>query len=279
MTVSLEYKAGNMRDRTVSLYSRDAWVPRLPELRVVSWDYELTPGNLTGVNRPATERSMSLICRDPLLLDTMRTMFDGDLIARTPGRLIVNGEWWQNCYMTASDPDEISPKLVTLTLTATLLDGVWRRDMATIQCTVSHDESEEWLDLPTDMPFDLGGVRRNATVTNLLSYGIPWRMVIYGQVSNPEVVIGGNRIQVDVLVPAGGYLTIDAMRKTVILTAANGDTSNVFNAAHRGEGQGSGSYVFEPLPAGSSLIEWDGSFGFDLTPVEERSTPPWSTLS
>ncbi len=282
MVASLTYLPGTGDEdrQPVDLYSSQCWIGSIPELRTVEWDYDVTPGNLTGVTRPAVERHVKLICTNPAILDSMRAMFDADLLNRTPGTLTVNGEWSHRCYLTASEPDETSPSTVTAQLTIVLLDGVWRRDADTIQCVVHQgDSGNTWLDLPFDLPFDLQAPRMSASVTNTLPYGVKWRMIVYGPASNPRVSIGGNEIMVDVLVPDGGYLTIDAIARTVVLTAANGDVTNVFGKARRGIGQGSGTYVFEPIAPGTSVIEWDGSFGFDLTPVEERSVPPWSTLS
>lgn len=282
MVASLTYLPGTGDEdrQPVDLYSSQCWIGSIPELRTVEWDYDVTPGNLTGVNRPAVERHAKLICTNPAILDSMRATFDADLLNRTPGTITVNGEWSQRCYLTASEPDETSPSTVTAQLTIVLLDGVWRRDDDTIQCVVHQgDSGNTWLDLPFDLPFDLQAPRMSASVTNPLPYGVKWRMIVYGPASNPRVSIGGNEVMVDVLVPDGGYLVIDAIKRTVTLTSANGDVTNVFGKARRGSGRGSGTYVFEPIAPGTSVIEWDGSFGFDLTPVEERSVPPWSTLS
>lgn len=280
MAHSVAYTSGHSRGDAIDLYSRDAWIGALGELRRVSWDYELSNRDVMGANAPAVERSAQLTCTKPALLDAMRDAFDADIRAHTPGTLTVNGEWSQSCYVVASEPaDDVSPSMVRTKLTFVLLDGMWRHELPVVSCTISHGTDGGDLDLPTDMPFDLSSPRISSSVDNPCGYAIPWRMVIYGPVSNPRVSIGGNDIMVDTMVPDGGYLTIDVLQRTVTLTAANGDQTNAFASAHRGSGQGSGEYVFEPLPAGSSVIEWDGSFGFDLTPIEERSSPSWLTLS
>ncbi|ERI87681.1 hypothetical protein HMPREF1587_00720, partial [Bifidobacterium breve JCP7499] len=49
-----------------------------------------------------------------------------------------------------------------------------------------------------------------------------------------------------------------------------------FANAERGAGLDSGSYIFQPLPAGRAEVSWPGGYTFELTPVEERSEPPWS---
>ena len=280
MVNSLIYTPGTPGAETIDLYSDTAWIGKLGDLRSVAWSYDLTIGNLTGLNRPASDRTARITCTDPDRLDAMRSAFYADLIRRTPGTLTVNGQWSQRCYATTSEPDHTAPNLVTADITFAMLDGVWRRELETIQCTVHQDDSANaWLDLPCDLPIDLQATRMNVSVANPLPYAIPWRIIIYGPASNPRISIGANEHMVDVLVPDGGYLTIDSIAKTVTLTAANGDTSNEFGNARRGRGVDGGEYIFQPIPSGTTTVEWDGSFGFDLTPIEERSAPPWSTLS
>ena len=60
------------------------------------------------------------------------------------------------------------------------------------------------------------------------------------------------------------------------VVAADGTTMDAFSKAHRGSGVGSGEYIFEHVPVGTSEISWDNSFGFDLTLYEEEGEPEWS---
>ena len=72
--------------------------------------------------------------------------------------------------------------------------------------------------------------------------------------------------------------TLDANPETsaMIMLSAAGDRINWFANAERGAGLDSGSYIFQPLPAGRAEVSWPGGYTFELTPVEERSEPPWS---
>ena len=45
---------------------------------------------------------------------------------------------------------------------------------------------------------------------------------------------------------------------------------------HSRRGQGGGEYIFQPASPGTHEVEWDRSFGFDLTWYEEEGEPPWS---
>lgn len=138
--------------------------------------------------------------------------------------------------------------------------------------------SVTFLDLPYDLPYDLG-VPSTRRYVDVGEWGAaPLRFVVYGPCVNPAVRIDGNWYRVDVTVPDGGYLVVDplATPRSVTLVAADGSTADAFAKARRGNGLGSGEYVFQPASPGVHEVEWDRSFGFDLTWYEEEGEPPWS---
>lgn len=106
----------------------------------------------------------------------------------------------------------------------------------------------------------------------------PLKFTIYGPAVNPAIRIGGNWYKATLIVPEGGYLVIDplAVPRSVTLVNMDGSTVDVFSKASRGDGLGSGEYIFQPASPGSHEIDWNGSFGFDLTWYEEEGEPPWS---
>ena len=75
-------------------------------------------------------------------------------------------------------------------------------------------------------------------------------------------------------IPSGSYVTVNSVegQRSIVMTAENGDITNVFDKGERGSGINGGSYIFQPLPAGEHQVQWNG-FGFDLTVIQERSTP------
>lgn len=97
-----------------------------------------------------------------------------------------------------------------------------------------------------------------------------WKMVVFGPATNPAVTIDGHLYKVNVVIESGGYLVIDAVRKTVLLVGRQGNFTNVFNK------QNKSSYLFEGLPPGISTVTWDNSFGWSIDVIEERSEPPWT---
>ena len=178
--------------------------------------------------------------------------------------------------MVKAEPETITPTMVGTQLTVVLLDGGWRRET-----TTQHDprtDAGSGLDYPHDYPHDYGGMSILDTVANTSGMPQPIRLTIFGPCVNPYVIIGPNRYEVDATIPASSRLEIDgtADARTVIMISDTGLRTNLFAKAVRGTGRGSGTYIFEPLPPGTSTISWAGGFEFDLTAIEERSEPPWT---
>lgn len=242
------------------------------------WGYSIGYRSIAAATRAARECSMSVTFLDLSVADELRRLADRDVAMATPGTLAIDG-WSQRAYITAADPSSISRAHMAAKLTVVLLDGVWRKGhtIAFEQLTATSGDGE-FLDLPYDLPYDLG-VPSTRRYVDVGEWGAaPLRFVVYGPCVNPAVRIDGNWYRVDVTVPDGGYLVVDplATPRSVTLVAADGSTTDAFAKARRGNGSGSGEYIFQPASPGVHEVEWDRSFGFDLTWYEEEGEPPWS---
>ena len=210
--------------------------------------------------------------------DELRRLADRDVSMSTPGTLAIDG-WSQRSYITAADPSSISRAHMAAELTVVLLDGVWRKGHTVpFELLTATAGDGEFLDLPHDLPYDLG-VPSTRKYVDIAGWGAaPLRFIVYGPCVNPAIRIDGNWYRVDVTVPDGGYLVVDplATPRSVMLVAADGSTTDAFPKARRGNGSGSGEYIFQPASPGVHEVEWDRSFGFDLTWYEEEGEPPWS---
>lgn len=242
------------------------------------WGYSVGYRSIAAATRAARECSLSVTFLDLAVADELRRLADRDVSMATPGTLAIDG-WTQRAYITAADPSSISRAHMAAKLTVVLLDGVWRKGH-----TVPFDPltattgGDGFLDLPYDLPYDLA-VPSPRSYIDVGEWGAaPLKFTIYGPCTNPAVRIDGNWYRVDVTVPDGGYLVVDplAVPRSVTLVNADGSTVDAFPKAHRGDGLGSGEYIFQPASAGTHEIDWDKSFGFDLTWYEEEGEPPWS---
>ena len=262
----------------VCLDCRSALAGTAEGIRGREWGYSVGYRAIAAATRAARKCSLSVTFLDLSVADELRRLADRDVAMATPGTLAVDG-WSQRAYITAAEPSSISRAHMAADLTVVLLDGVWRKGhtVAFEQLTATSGDGE-FLDLPYDLPYDLG-VPSTRRYVDVGEWGAaPLRFVVYGPCVNPAVRIDGNWYRVDVTVPDGGYLVVDplATPRSVTLVAADGSTADAFAKARRGNGLGSGEYVFQPASPGVHEVEWDRSFGFDLTWYEEEGEPPWS---
>lgn len=277
---NLVYVSGTGR-QAVELDALPVHVGSANGLRGREWDYSLRYRSISGVNRPAREVQLDAWVMKRSEADRMRRVFDRDVANGTPGTFVAYGSWEQRGYVTAMDAAGIHADALRQRLTVVLLDGVWRRE------NIAHFDPNgggggsvyAYLDHPFDYAYDYS---ENAQPDEIdASDFVPSavKIVVFGPATDPQVTIGGNLYEVDVTVPAGGYLLIDGLAKTVALVTSNGTVTNVFDKAVRGTGEGGGSYVFQPLPVGESAVVWDRTFGFDVHYYDEEGEPPWASAT
>lgn len=276
----LEYVCSN--GETIA-FDGPVYSETMPELRGRAWAYSLGSRSLSGVSWQARELSVAVKAVDGLAtLDTLRALADHDVLAHsldatTSGLLRADGEWECRALIVKAEPQSIKPRIIETQLTVTQLSR-WRRDLPTVTFAPSEQGDYEWLDYPFDFPFDYGPPSAPPVVAVDGLDAVPFRMRVFGPCSDPVVTIGGNRYMLSGDIPAGAWVEISSVEggRTVTLVTEAGDRLNWFAHAERGTGQDSGLYIFQPLDAGRNEVSWTGGFTFEITPIEERSEPPWS---
>ena len=136
--------------------------------------------------------------------------------------------------------------------------------------SVAQEGAKRNLDFNVDFAYNYASELHGNTLNNAGFVGTNFRLIIYGACTTPTIYISGHRYQVNRIVEANEYLTIDSVEKTITLTKRNGEIVNCFNFRDRD------SYIFEKIPSGSNVVSWNGDFGFDIVLIEERSEPKWT---
>lgn len=251
----------------------DAWIGTGASLRSRRLSYDLGWRGISAVSRDAREVSVELKWTSASAIDRFRRACDADAEANTPGTLVYAGVWETRAFFTASETTLVSQCLIVQSLTAVLVDGVWRKEMS-MEFLPASSSGDLGLDYPHDYPHDYASSGRRTQVDTSSESSSPMKLVVYGPATNPYIQIGGNRYQVDVTVPAGSYLVVDGLFPSITLTSSDGAVEDCFSKGVRGDGSGSGEYVFERLEPGVSIVSWSGTFGFTLYWYIEESEPP-----
>jgi hypothetical protein len=248
------------------------------DLRSRQFSYSLESHNISGLTRNAREAKVTMTSLDKKEFDSARKIFDRDLLNGTPGALwfcdqLGKGQWFQRCYVTNSSVSSLTSHMREDSLTLVLLDGAWLHED---KLTLRPQAFTTGLDYPFDYDYDFTGTSMRSVVSNDSVTSANFRMVIFGPAVNPAITIGGNAYQLNFSLTANSYAVIDSQLKMIQIVQADGSIINGFSYGVRGKGQGTGTYIFEKIPSGVSLVQWDNSFGFDLSVFEEESELPWS---
>ena len=196
-----------------------------------------------------------------------------DILVKTPGRLIV-GDYYLPCYIIGSTKEEYLIKRGFLKATLEILTDqpAWVKETKfSFNYGSGHHMGGKDMDFNSDFPYDYSNPFDVRMVENPGFTGSDFRMVIYGESSDPRIGVGGNVYEMEDLdIDTHEYLTIDSKKKTIILTKEDGTTENKFKYRSRDY------YIFEKIPSGETLVTWNGDYKFDIILYEERSEPKWT---
>lgn len=255
------------------------------DLRNYEVKYSLVRNTVTRFEREARATALPITIsaatqeEGAALLDRLQQAFDHDVRAHKAGRFELDG-YYTKAYVTTfgiETDDTMGLWEIELDTKVLLPNPVYILEQKK-QFSPSREEDEvRGLNYPHNFPFNFCSGVTTGSLKNPLSWPCDVKIIIYGAASNPYIYIGDNRYEVDVEVPEGGLLIIDGLDKSQIeLRDQYGRSENVFHRRISGV-QGSGTYIFEQVPAGVNPITWDGSFAFDVILCGERSLVPCTT--
>ena len=140
---------------TVIPLNSDVYVGKPNDIFSREWDYKIGYRALATASRGARKVSFKAFFANMAQADAFRRCADTDMQKGTPGTIYIN-DWFQRCFVVASEVDCIGDDFFAAKLTLVLLDGVWRRGATTAFVPVQGSADYEFLDLSHDLPYDLG---------------------------------------------------------------------------------------------------------------------------
>lgn len=258
----------------VGLDGEIAYIGTGTGLRSYEWTYQQFARSVHGFRVKPRTVTVELTAQDSAI-DALRDAASADAYAEEAGTLTVD-DWSIGCYIVAATASEALPDgWGAVKLKLLLLDGFWWREKSRHFVTGLSDDG---IDHPYDHPHDLSFSAGKGTVNVSTALGAKPRITFYGPCTNPYIVIGDNRYEVDVQVLSTQVCVIDATGDTPTVKRVDnqGNAESVFPYAVREGGRGGGSYAFEPLPQGDLQVAWSGAFSFDVAWRELETEPPWS---
>ena len=247
------------------------------ELRDYSWSYDTINNRISRFYMGVKNRKIPLVVKCDsdaeavAVMNRLHELAEADIEAMNPGKVCV-GDYYTNGFITGSKKSDylITKQLCNIELTLTSDNPVWYREHTHPFLPGTESGFIGGVDYPFDYRYDYALSMNGRKIVCDSIGSSAFRLLIYGEATNPAVTINGHTYTVNGTIAKGETLLIDSLKKTITLTTASGKKINWFDKRGREE------YIFEPLPAGQSTITWSGAFGFDLTVVEKRSEPKWT---
>ncbi len=248
------------------------------DLRDYSWSYDSINNRISRFYRSMKNRKLPLVVKcnsDEKAVEIKNRLYElaeADIEAKIPGKIFV-GDYYTNGYITGSTKSNylITKQLCYIELTLTSDDPAWYREqMHPFTIDSGGSSVIGGTDYPYDFKYDYALPMNGRKIVCDSVGKNAFKLLIYGEVTDPAIVISGHTYAIKGTVGVGESLLIDGVNKTITLTTSTGRKVNWFDKRSRE------SYIFEPIPAGQNPVSWLGTFGFELTVVEKRSEPKWT---
>lgn len=249
-----------------------------------SWNrktYEQRYGeHVLGFTKAAKEYAVTLLfwgstTERMAALDKFHEAIENDIMNDTPGTLRWN-DFTIKCYIVSSktQPSQNIKGMTENEVTIYCPYPFWRR--TTKRKFFIQDLPEQDLNdvkvYPNKYPFNyLSRTVRQDVITNDALSSSRWNIIINGFADSPTIKIGNLQVSVNVLINSGEYLTINNIEKTIILTNSLGRKTNCFGYRDLS------TYMFEDITSGDNVVKWDGAYSWELSLIEERSEPRWTS--
>lgn len=198
-----------------------------------------------------------------------------DARANSPGR-ITDGTCYIRCLLVKGD-DAFDDSFMFIEdqydATFLFVDGMWICEHAGDAIPLEDDSGLDYLH---DYEFDFAVSEMGGRLVNASAVPAPIKLTVTGPTTDWYVRVADTVYSVDKDLKEGEMITIDGMQGLVTFRDELGNEENAFHLVDGDFREGSGSYVFEPVPSGDSGIDWDGCDGFSYVIYEMYDERPWS---
>lgn len=204
------------------------------------------------------------------IADEMFAIFERDVVAKEPGRLIC-GDYYMNGYIIGeAHNDFVYNKLMRISFTFVSDDAFWKKEVPYVFRINNSESTEDGLGYPFDYPYDFLSPINIQSFNNTNYTDSDFIITIYGYVENPAITIAGVTYQVNCTVDYNEILVINSKERTIVRTTRRGEKINEF--ANRNKDFN----IFQKIPSGKNKVLPSSVFNFDIVIMEERSEPQWS---
>ena len=197
---------------------------------------------------------------------------DEDILNKAEGKLWY-GDYYLPCYITGLSPKDYDEAFYTIDIEATIVSfyPFWiskhTYEFHSYETSVTDNKK-----YPGRYPYRYANGENSSYIINQHFTDSNFKLIIYGSIANPQVIIGGETYLANVVLEEGEYLEIDSRSETIIKVMRNGERVNAFHSREKSRD------FFRKIKPGRNTVYWSGKFDFDLIIYEERTEPKWTPL-
>jgi len=243
------------------------------------WEYELIKSSsgfgssLRNISRTGrTFKMMLTVYNDNLssiatVVGYLSEIFEADVLAKTPGKLIVNGSYVKGYFIGSTKSFKASKLCAQVELAFVTWSPFWITEELHTFEPLSTGSTDGFI-FPLGFPY--GFVSPDVRTLINDHYGpCMAKISFYGPCTDPEINLGPNTYKVFGELLPGERFEIDQVAMTVTKITAGGERLNFLYARNKTKS------VFDRIPAGESFVTAT-DFTFDILLYKERSEPKWS---
>lgn len=206
------------------------------------------------------------------IMSMIHRVFDRDVRRMKPGRLWWNG-FYKEVFAVETNNSEFEELFESVEREVKFISvyPYWVKEYTYQYLTDAEnagalDYDDSVLDYD-DFDYDL-----DVMIETIENHGINksnFEIKFYGPVNNPAVTVGDHVYELLTDLNAGEYATINSLTKKILQYDIYGNVANIFHLRSRE------SYIFEPIPEGTTTITRDKTVNVDITLFDERGEPEW----
>lgn len=248
------------------------------DLRDYQWSYD---ESITKFDRGTVTKALEVVIVGPeesanKAKDALYEIIEKDVLAMKKGTFKI-GDYEMKAFVYGSKKTDYlsNQRLLILNLEVVTDTPQWKTEKNfSFLVGNENDGTDNGRDYmqTRGFPYGYSYNQTNISINNDSFYECGFRLIIYGEVTNPAITIGDKLYRVDMTVAKGEYLEIvsDGTTKTITLHKSGNVKEDCFAKRYKKQS------VFAKIGTGINQVVWDNTFGFDLTLLEERSEPKWT---
>lgn len=268
---------------TVMQLNDGAYFVNANDLRDFVWEY--TPlsrpsglgGKMRSFSRPVLEKTINVGIRGTSSqfaerMNALHALTEVDILAKTPGKLWYN-EQYLICYLgVSSEISTLSERghFAEKALKIAVVEPFWCKNILQRFLIASETASEGGKKYDGRYAYKYGTSYQNSTLYNTHYAACPMILTMYGPVTNPSIVIGGNTYAITTEIASGERVEVDQIAGTIYKISSSGIRSSIFNLRDKDNN------IFANIVPGALTVSWSGDYAFDVTMIQQRSEPLWT---